>query len=187
MWTLLLPGFCGADAQAVSAGAFLERSLESHSGGIMSRRFRIGSAAVNLGGFLVAEVARPEGDSSELAVDNLNFLSWIEATPKLRLFSEIEINKLLLATDDGRSIASDPGIDVNRLFGEFDVNDQLRIRVGKFLTPIGRWNPVLADPFVWTTSEPGVAELAFDDTTTGAMVSGTLFLSSGALRYSVYG
>ena len=40
---------------------------------------------------------------------------------------------------------------------------------------------------MWTTSEPLIVEEVFDETTTGAMLWGTVFPRGGALSYSLYG
>ena len=184
---VFLPGPCRAAARGASNKPFQEQPLGSNTGYFPGRSYRLGSTVANLGGFLVAEGSRPEGEQTELSVDDLTFLLWVEATPKLRLFSEIQVNNLFLAADDAKTISSDPGLQVNRIYGDLDLGDRLSIRVGKFLTPIGRWNPVLAEPFVWTTSEPRIADLAFDDTTTGAMVGGAAFSENGTFHYSIYG
>jgi hypothetical protein len=78
-------------------------------------------------------------------------------------------------------------LEVERLYLDLGSRDALRLRFGKFLTPIGRWNLARIEPLLWTTSEPLIVEQVFDDTMTGAMLHGSVFPTGGALSYSLYG
>src|SRR5262249_15604499 len=61
------------------------------------------------------------------------------------------------------------------------------VRLGKFLTPIGRWNLIHAAPLVWTTSRPLVTVQPFSSDVTGAMIYGTVFPLGREITYSLYG
>ena len=74
-----------------------------------------------------------------------------------------------------------------RVYGDLTVSDQLIVRAGKFLTPIGRWNVIHAQPLVWTTSRPLVTFMPFDKHTTGTMLFGSVFPAAGRVTYTVYG
>jgi hypothetical protein len=84
-------------------------------------------------------------------------------------------------------VRSAPKLEINRLYLDFGASDALNVRFGKFLTPIGRWNLAPREPLLWTTSEPLIVEEVFDETTTGAMLHGSVFPRGGALSYSLYG
>jgi hypothetical protein len=45
--------------------------------------------------------------------------------------------------------------EVERLYLDYLHSDALATRLGKHLTPIGRWNLRHADPLVWTATRPG--------------------------------
>ncbi len=151
------------------------------------RGLSIGDTGIHVGGFMTGELVYEEGEPGVLEVDGVNLLVQIEPSHFLHAFAEIEVKDLLLVDDDGWDAESDPGLEVDRLYVELSVSDQVNLRLGKFLTPIGRWNPVPAEPFVWTTSEPLIAEITFDETVTGAMLRGISFCADGALTYSLYG
>ena len=74
-----------------------------------------------------------------------------------------------------------------RLYGDVNASDQVNLRLGKFLTPVGRWNVIHAQPLVWTTSRPLTTLLPFDAHTTGAMLFGSLLPDDTGVTYSVYG
>src|SRR5262249_26876861 len=80
---------------------------------------------------------------------------------------------------------SDP-FEVERLYADIYFSDMANVRLGKFLTPIGRWNLIHADPLVWTTSRPLVTFQPFSSDTTGGMLYGTVSPLGKDLEYSLY-
>ena len=113
------------------------------------------------------------------------FVIW-DPTARIHLFSELECEDLRhrrpRARRDQQRIST-----AERLYGDFTLCDALNVRVGKFLTPVGRWNVIHAQPLVWTTSRPLATLLPFDPHTTGAMLLGALDVPDGALSYALYG
>jgi hypothetical protein len=59
--------------------------------------------------------------------------------------------------------------------------------LGKFLTPVGRWNLIHADPLVWSVFRPLTTSAAFSRHATGIALHGTLPLGDASLDYQVYG
>jgi len=47
--------------------------------------------------------------------------------------------------------------EVERIYLDYLFNDALRLRVGKFITPIGIWNPIHIPPLKWTSIDPPAA------------------------------
>ncbi|MFQ5666239.1 MAG: hypothetical protein ACE5I7_07375, partial [Candidatus Binatia bacterium] len=82
---------------------------------------------------------------------------------------------------------SDADFVLERLYGDLEASDSVNLRVGKFLTPVGRWNVIHAQPLVWTTSRPLATEVAFDRHTTGATLFGSVYPRGGTLTYSLFG
>lgn len=151
------------------------------------RGLRVGNTGLVLGGFTTAEVERLEGGESAGGVDGVNFLAFIDPTPYLHLFTELELGRLAELESGQRGVRSAPKLEINRLYLDFGPSDALNVRFGKFLTPIGRWNVTRIEPLLWTTSEPLIVEEVFDETATGAMLHGSVFPRGGALSYSLYG
>lgn len=153
----------------------------------VDRGFRVGQSGLHVGAYSTAEFANLEDQPANLLAEGINFLVLFEPLPWARIFTESEIGDLLFWEFDSGTIESNPKFDVDRLYVELSANDRLNLRVGKFLAPIGRWNQIAADPFVWTTSEPVLVARTFDDKHEGAMVFGTAHTFSRSWKYSLFG
>ncbi len=163
--------------------------MESPLGPIEYRAGRglgFGRTGLTIGGFATAAAERLEGGESQGGIDHVNFLVFYDPLPFLHLFTEIEVNDIVNWETGKRGARSDPGTKVERLYADLGWRDFANLRVGKFLTPFGRWNQVLAEPLLWTTSEPLIVEEVFDETQSGAMLWGTLFPRGEALSYAFY-
>lgn len=151
------------------------------------RGLDLGRTGIKLGGYSNVDLVRNEGEPLELALDDLSFFIVWDPIPRVHLFSELEIERLLVIDTDGHGGTSEADFSAERLYGDFLASDRLGVRLGKFLTPVGRWNVIHAQPLVWTTSRPLVTIQPFDVQTTGAMIFGSVPASSGELSYSAYG
>ncbi|MGH7860295.1 MAG: hypothetical protein ACREQY_23445 [Candidatus Binatia bacterium] len=157
--------------------------VEYHAG----RGLRVGDTGLTVGGFATLNAESLETGGSQAELEGLNFLVFLDPVPFLHLFTELEVAEIGRWESGRDDIRSDPGVTVERLYGDLSASDAVNVRFGKFLTPIGRWNVVPAEPFVWTTSEPVIVEEVFDESATGAMLWGSTFPRGGALSYSAYG
>jgi hypothetical protein len=149
------------------------------------RGLHLGDTGFTIGGYSTVEAERLEDRSSEGSAD-VNFFLAYDPASFLHLFSELEVGELVL-WEGGERPRVDPHFKVERLYGDAGWRDEATVRFGKFLTPFGRWNQVLADPLLWTTSEPLIVEEVFPDEVTGAMLWGNLFPAGQALSYALYG
>ena len=142
---------------------------------------------LTVGGYFNAALERATGSGTELALDDLSlFLRW-EGEGKFRMFSEISLeNPLAFRPGDGLT-SRHTYVALERLYFDYLYSDQINLRAGKFLTPIGRWNSVHAGPLVWTTSRPLITEQSFPTNVTGVMVFGSWPILGKSVDYSVYG
>lgn len=102
-----------------------------------------------------------------------------------QLFSEVEIGNAVDLTE--HTVSNDEAeLDLERLYLDYRSTPALSVRIGKFLTPVGRWNQIHADPLVWTVSRPVTTTAPFARHATGAMVYGTLSLGGHDLDYNLY-
>jgi hypothetical protein len=154
---------------------------------LTGRGFRLGKTGLTIGGFATAEMEHLEDGERSGALEELNFLISYNPVPFARLFTELGVDSLATVERGRRGIYSNPSLNVERLYLDLGDRDALRLRFGKFRTPIGRWNLAPRDPLLWTTSEPVIVEEVFDETSTGAMLHGSVFPQGGALSYSLYG
>jgi len=147
---------------------------------------RLGDSGFWLGGYANAFVEdyRNEPWKAELADLSL-FVGW--ESGRWRFFSEIEFGELL-AVSNGKSLSTRHAyVDVERFYMDYQFEDVFKVRGGKFLTPIGRWNLIHAAPLVWTTSTPMVVKVPFPMHQTGGLAYGNLNVLGKQLSYAVYG
>ena len=151
------------------------------------RGARLGDTGLTLGGYSNANLTREQDAPWQLGLDDLSFFVIWDPTARIHLFSELEFEDLLQIDGHGRGGTDNWNFTAERLYGDFTLTDALGVRIGKFLTPVGRWNVIHAQPLVWTTSRPLATLLPFDPHTTGAMLFGSLGAARGALGYALYG
>lgn len=165
-----------------------ECSMNSPIGPLAYRSGRgvsIGETGLNIGGFSTVELDRNEGDPLSVQLDSLNLLLLYEPVDAFRIFGEFEIGHLLAYEVHG-DVRSDPTFQIERLYGELSLDDPVNLRFGKFQTPVGRWNLVPAEPFVWTATDPVLIDMAFDEHQTGIALTGSVFPYAGRLEYWIY-
>ncbi len=153
----------------------------------LGRGLHLGRTPFTLGGYTNVNLTRDEGGPARLKWDDLSLFVMAQPNPRFHLFAELEFEDLVEVDDHGRGGTVNNLFTVERLYGDLAGSDEINLRVGKFLTPVGRWNVIHAQPLVWTTSRPLVTSLPFDNHVTGAMLFGSLFPHGGTLSYSVYG
>ncbi len=151
------------------------------------RGLHLGDTGFSLGGYSNLNLERDEGGPARLGLDDLSFFLVWDPTPRFHLFTEQEVEDLFLVDDHGHGGTNEKTFVVERLYGDFAASDNLNVRFGQFLTPVGRWNVIHAQPLVWTTSRPLVTSLAFAKQSNGAMLFGSFFPAVGSLTYTLYG
>lgn len=103
-----------------------------------------------------------------------------------KFFSEAEASDALSVTGH-HSTTRHAEFDLERVYLDYHVSRGMTLRVGKFLTPIGQWNLVHADPLVWTVSRPLTTSAAFARHAAGAMIYGTVSVARHDLDYWIFG
>ena len=192
--TVSLPTAPAAEAQAAPLQAGRPEtallSLPSPIGPIAytpGGGLRVGETGVTVGGYTNINLVRNEGGPANLKWDDVSLFTIWDPLPRFHLFSELEFEDIVQVDDHGRGGTVDHVFTVERLYGDVAASEYLNFRFGKFLTPVGRWNVIHAQPLVWTTSRPLATLLPFDPHVTGAMLFGTLLAQTSALTYAVYG
>ncbi|MDR3416567.1 MAG: hypothetical protein P4L83_10305 [Nevskia sp.] len=139
-----------------------------------------------LGGYASSDLGKEESQPWSLDVSHLSLFLWWQGDSRFRFFSETDLENAV--TVQPRRTSSDGAyLALERLYADWTQSDAVNIRVGKFLTPVGRWNLIHAAPLVWTTSRPLITDTPFPTNATGAMLYGTLTGIGAGLDYSVYG
>lgn len=177
-----LPAAAGAAEPAEAAPAGRQYEL--------GKGLALGDSGFSLGGYAVAAydgtgAGTPVDPEWRVGLDALSGFLWWDRGTRWSFFSEFELEDALVAAP-GDTTTDEAYLGLERFYFDYTYTDALKFRVGKFLTPVGRWNLVHAAPLVWTTSRPLVTEATFPTNATGAMVFGVLPWLPRGLEYSVY-
>lgn len=152
----------------------------------LGQGLRVADTGLTIGGYGTIQYEDPHNRPRRFAASALSvFLSWDTGT-RVHFFSELELEDFAVA-QEGRSFGSrSRPFELERLYADVYVSEAFVFRLGKFLTPIGRWNLVHPDPLVWTTSRPLATFRSFGLDTTGGMLYGTFPTFGRELDYSAY-
>ena len=152
----------------------------------LGQGLRIGDSGLTLGGYgsVRYEALRAHEPQLTLSAFSL-FVSWDSGT-RVHFFSELELEDLTITQEERSFGARNNSFELERLYADVYLSEVATFRLGKFLTPIGRWNLIHADPLVWTTSRPLITFRSFATDTTGGMLYGSLLPLGKDLDYSVY-
>ncbi len=152
------------------------------------RGLRLSDTGVTIGGFASAEAQRLEGDDTQRRPRRSQLLPLLRPPSVRGCIVGARDGGVGRCADWARGCPYHLAFGVERAYGDFGASDAATLRFGKFLTPVGRWNTILADPLTWTTSTPLIVDDVFDESTTGAMLSGSACsLRRGALLFVVRG
>ncbi|MFN8643703.1 MAG: hypothetical protein U0802_19355 [Candidatus Binatia bacterium] len=150
------------------------------------RGLHLGSTGLTIGGFTNVKGEYSAEAHGEFSLDLLNFFVIFDKIPRFRAVAELQLKDIFTVNSDAVG-AQDFAFDVRRLFGDYTVADQLHVRAGTFLTPVGYWNLILAPPLTWTSELPLIVEETFfAETTTGVMAYGANELGPGYLNYAAF-
>ena len=169
------------------AGWLLPAHAQSEATGYtLGQGYRLGDSGFTLGGYSTVSLDKLHGDKTRAALDDLSLFVWWEGEGRWKLFAELDYENVLAHPSrdhegEGRYLA------LERLYADYALSDRLSLRLGKFLTPIGRWNQIHATPLVWTSSRPLITEETFPTNVTGLMATGTLDAIGDGIEYAVYG
>ncbi len=165
----------GADDTAQDAGQYQ-----------LGKGLPLGDSGLWLGGYATLSMVALKNIPWSAQLSDLSlFMGWQKG--HWRFFSEFELGDGLVA-GNGLGLTTHQGyFDLERLYLDYLVDDAFKIRVGKFLTPIGRWNQIHADPLVWTTSKPVILDDSFAMHVTGGMAYGNFEVMDKLWSYVFYG
>lgn len=148
--------------------------------------YRLGDSGFNLGGYAEAAYASRDGEQPwRLALNALSGILWWDGGGRWRFLMELELEDgLVVQPGDTTTDTATPVLE--RFHVDYAYGDRWQLRLGKFLTPIGRWNLIHAAPLTWTTSRPLITEATFPTNATGAMVHGVLPWTADGIEYALY-
>jgi hypothetical protein len=140
---------------------------------------------LTVGGYLSLYYSDLENQDRQVSARDLSLFLSKTLTNRWHLFSEVEIGDALQLSG-GDVTSSGAEFDLERLYADYHATREANFRFGKFLTPVGRWNLIHADPLVWTADRPLTTSAAFARHATGAMLYGDIGLGGNSMDYTLY-
>ncbi len=148
----------------------------------------VGTGPVQIGGYGSVTFGRPEHpeevEGLEVSEAAAALMAWGQIAPRASYFVELDMAKRITETWTGRE-ASERLVPV-RLYMEYTASDLLRLRAGRFLTPIGQWNERHAEPLTWTPTRPLTTYRPFAKSLNGLLVAGEGALAGHDMGYAVF-
>ncbi|TRX03269.1 hypothetical protein [Candidatus Methylobacter oryzae] len=174
-------------AIAVSIASMPVAADDSDSAYRLGSGYAVGETGLRIGGYANAKIDVPRSAPWYFEATDLSmFITWDNGS-RLRFFSELEGGDVLRG-GEGEALGTQYAhFEFERFYLDTLINNNLTVRLGKFLTPIGQWNVIHAAPLVWTTSRPVATEKSFSTHASGLMLHGSILVASRQLEYSVYG
>jgi hypothetical protein len=142
-------------------------------------------AGLTAGGYASLRADSLDGGKPKLVVQDVSLLLHGDPSPVWHFFAEIELSNPV-SYSSGRFSSGDVDLDFERLYLDRNLSARTTLRAGKFLTPVGRWNQIHADPLVWGVSRPLTTSAAFSRHATGVQLYGGWPLAGGGLDYHLY-
>ena len=136
------------------------------------------------GGYASLRLTALEGARTRFEVQDLSLFLHGDLSPTWRFFSEIELGEPLIVP--GHRVTSQTDLDVERLYLDHTLSPRTTLRLGKFLTPVGRWNVIHAEPLTWSASRPLTTSAAFARHASGLDLYGTQPLGRSSVDYHLY-
>lgn len=171
-----------ASLDCLAGGAASPWQVEPYQ---LGRGLQFSSLGLTIGGYANLVFADDESRDARLTPSDLSLFLTYRPTDRWQFFSEVELGEVIEMGGDGIT-TDNADLDLERLYVDYALKPTVNVRVGKFLTPIGRWNVVHAAPLVWTTSRPLITQRIFARQATGAMLFGGVTVGGNDLDYSVF-
>lgn len=152
---------------------------------------RHGASGLTLGGYVTAEAQKLRGEPAQQRFSHASAFVWWEPIDRLKLL--LELDQLNLVARERVERPGRPSQDtptrrtsLERAHLNWSFSDALTLSGGKFLTPVGRWNLLHADPLTWTSSRPLLTQAVLPTNVTGVMASGRLAAGETRVEFALY-
>jgi hypothetical protein len=140
---------------------------------------------LNIGGYISVRYEDIKDRDWSIGARDLSLFFSENLNNRWQLFSELEIGQAVDVSPNSIS-ERDSEVDLERLYADYRATRTATLRIGKFLTPMGHWNQIHADPLVWTVDRPLTTAAAFARHATGAMVYGAFSALGNNWDYKLF-
>lgn len=160
-------------------------AMESSSGYQLGKGFDLPLFGLRGGGYVNIAFTDLKNHDWRIGPHDLSLFLYRDFATRWHFFSELELGEPFSLSSSGIS-TSNADFDIERIYVDYRLASRASLRFGKFLTPIGRWNLIHADPLIWTVSRPLTTAVPFSRHAAGLMLHGTWPLGKTDLDYSVF-
>lgn len=172
---------------AIPPSPALAQQETASSAYVLGEGLELGRTGVRIGGYGSAQWQQMDYEQTPASVSHFSLFLWSDIGPRLKFFTEWDNQENHTADHDHEyEREGSRFLSVERLYLDYSFSDNLTLRAGKFLTPIGRWNQVHADPLVWTTARPLLTRDLFPDNVAGVMAMGNTEIAGRSYEYMLY-
>ena len=140
---------------------------------------------LNIGGYISVQFEDIKDRDWSIGARDLSLFFSENLSNRWQIFSELEVGQALDISPNSIS-ESDSEIDLERLYADYRATKEITFRIGKFLTPVGHWNQIHADPLVWTVDRPLTTATPFARHATGAMIYGSFSALGNDWDYNLF-
>ncbi|MEJ2185674.1 MAG: hypothetical protein P8Z36_07005 [Gemmatimonadota bacterium] len=126
----------------------------------------------------------PSQDHTAFPAATAAFLLSGTVVPRLSYFGDFQAASWTAENWTGQR--EENNFNIARLYAEYAFSDAFRLRLGRFLTPVGQWNEIPAEPLTWTVLRPLSTYRPFAKSTTGVLAAGTVPVAGHDAGYAVY-
>ena len=144
---------------------------------------QVASLPLYLGGYISLDYTNAE-TFQRYRLDDIALLAYGEYG-KLSYMAELEFKEFYayIQDDNGTNYTQkDTKLYIERLFGDYTLNENYRFRFGKYNSPIGFWNLLPINVLRETSSNPLITSLIFPKFTTGADITYTSYLPESEIE-----
>ncbi len=139
-----------------------------------------------VGGYTSMDLHVPRTEPTRLNWNELSMIVTWDQNSRIKFFGEIDLENPASYTHGQGLDFRDAYINPERLYFDLNINENANLRLGRFLTPLGRWNQLHASPLVWTASRPLATTELFPSFTSGVQLFGNLPFQERSLDYQLY-
>jgi len=151
----------------------------------LGQGFNFPNIGLNIGGYISLSYEDVKDRDWSVGARDLSLFFSEDLSNRWQIFSELEIGQALEISPNSVS-ERDSEVDLERLYADFRATQDMTLRFGKFLTPVGHWNQIHADPLVWTVDRPLTTATPFPRHATGVMLYGSFPALWNDWDYNLY-
>ena len=140
---------------------------------------------LNIGGYISLRYEDVKDRDWRIGAKDLSLFFSENFSNRWQFFSEVEVGQALDISSNGVS-DKDSEFDLERIYTDYRATKEITFRFGKFLTPVGHWNLIHADPLVWTVDRPLTTAAPFARHATGVMLYGSFSALHNDWDYNLF-